>query len=169
MVTLNDHYDELRDFFVDTLGVKTLTLRMVYDELCNVSPQRSVDEIKNIIWSLNALLQTESDRLDPEPLRKAHIFPVRHPDGSVILLSADTEFAIVDRDHLAARFRDRIKLLDYTLEEVRRLKPFLQWANLEQRYLSASVKEITSFQGGPTRPISMPNRNLNRKAHALLR
>jgi hypothetical protein len=169
MVTLNDHYDELRDFFVDKLGVKTLTLRMIYDELCNVSPQRGVDELKNIIWSLNALLQTELDQLDPEPLRKAHIFPVRYPNGGVSLLSADTEFAIVDRDHLAARFRDRIKLLDYTLEEVRRLKPFLQWANLEQRYLSASVKEITSFQGGPTRPISLPNRNLNHKAHALLR
>ncbi|KAJ4286909.1 hypothetical protein N0V88_007854 [Collariella sp. IMI 366227] len=169
MVTLNDHYDELRDFFVDTLGVKTLTLRMVYDELCNISPQRGVDEIKNIIWSLNALLQTEPDLLDPGPLRKAHIFPVRYPNGGVSLLSADTEFAIIDRDHLAARFRDCIKLLDYTLEDVRRLKPFLQWSELEQRYLSASVKEITSFQGGPTRPISMPNRNLNRKAHALLR
>ncbi len=169
MVTLNDHYDELRDFFIDTLGVKMLTLQMVYDELRNSGPQRGVDEIKNIIWSLNALLQTEPDRIDPEPLRKAYIFPVRYTNGGISLLSADTEFAIVDRDYLAARFRERIKLLDYNLEDVRRLKPFLQWANLEQRYLSASVKEITSFHGGPTRSISMPNRSLKRKAHALLR
>ncbi|KAK4038181.1 hypothetical protein C8A01DRAFT_17707 [Parachaetomium inaequale] len=169
MVTLNDDYEELKDFFVDTLGVKTLTLQMVYDELLQLSPQQTADDVKRTVWSFNALLQTEPNQLDPERLRQAHVFPIRYPSGKRALGSADTDFAIVDREDLAARFRGRIKLLDYPLEEIRRLRPFLEWANLERRYLSACVKEIPSFSGGPSRRISTPNRDLKRKAHALLR
>ncbi|KAK3331475.1 hypothetical protein B0H66DRAFT_487633 [Apodospora peruviana] len=174
-VTLNDHYEDLKDFFVNTLGVRTLTLQMVYDELLQTNSSRStVDEVKNLLWSFNALLQTEPDRLlDPQPLLNASVFPVRYPgDGGTSLRSPDTvEFAIVDREHLAARFRDKIKMLDYSLEDVRRLKPFLEWAKLEHRYLSASVREITSLSGGEdtTRPITSPNRDLKRKAYGLLR
>lgn len=127
-VTLNHDYEQLEAFFLDTLKVKKLTLGMVYGELRDVQPQQSVDEIKKIIWSFNALLQTELSQLDPEQLLKSCIFSVRYPNGQTRLRSAvDTEFAIIDRDYLAERFRDCIKLLDHNLEEVRRLKPFLSW------------------------------------------
>ncbi|KAK3941989.1 hypothetical protein QBC46DRAFT_257257 [Diplogelasinospora grovesii] len=168
-VTLNDHYGDLKDFFIDTLGVKTLTLQIVYDELLQTSPQTTVDEMKSAIWSLNALLQTEPDRVGPEPLLKACVFPVEYPNGVKALRTADTEFAIVDREYLATRFKGRIKLLDYSLEDVRRLKPFFEWANLTHRYLSVSVKNITSVLDGTRRPVLVPNRDLKRKAHALLR
>ncbi|KAK5994782.1 hypothetical protein PT974_03165 [Cladobotryum mycophilum] len=168
-VTLNDHYEGLKDFFIDTLNVTTLTLQMVYDELLQIGSQRTVEEVKDIIRSFNALLQTEADKVDPAPLLKACVFLVDYPNGTVILRSADTEFAIADRNYLTDYFKDKIKLLDYDLEEVRQLKPFFEWANLTHRYLSVVVKEITSISDGVRRPISVSDRDLKRKAHALLR
>lgn len=168
-VTLNDHYEDLEDFFIGTLGVKTLTLQMVYDELLQTSPQKTLEEMKGTIWSFNALLQTEPENVDPGPLLKACIFPVEYPNGTRVLSSADTQFAIIDREYLAARFRGRIKVLDYSLAETRSLSPFFEWTNLAPRYLSNSVKEITSVSDRNKGPISVPNRDLKRKAHALLR
>jgi len=194
-VALNGQYDELEGFFIDTLGVKRLTLQMVYDDLfVQPSPQRTVEDVKSIIWSLNALLQTETGVLDHRRLLRASVFPIRSPNrgsprrtrlrprisaggsssefegnGGSFLGSADTDFAIADREYLFTRFSDQIKLLDYTLEEIRILRPFLEWANLEDRYLSRCVKETTSVSGGESRPITAPNRDLKRKAHALLR
>lgn len=168
-VTLNDNYEELRDFFVDTLGVKTLNLQMVYDELLHTSRQMTINEVKSTIWSFNALLQTEQDRLDPRPLLEARVFPVKFPDGTKALTSTGTAFAIADRDYLDSLFKDRIRVLDYSLPEVRLLKPFFEWAGLTSRFLSACVKEITSVADGRRRPISLPNRDLKPKAHALLR
>ncbi|KAJ6063689.1 hypothetical protein N7499_012369 [Penicillium canescens] len=168
-VTLNDHYEDLKDFFIDTLGVNTLTLQMVYDELLETSSESTIDETKSKIWSLNALLQTEGDYADPDPLLERSVFPVVYPDGTKGLTSAATEFAIPDREHLASQFRGRIKMLDFSLEEVRRLKVFFEWTNLTHRYLSASIKELTSFSGERTQLISAPHRDLKRKAHAILR
>ncbi|KAK4235362.1 hypothetical protein C8A03DRAFT_36794 [Achaetomium macrosporum] len=170
-VTLNDEYEELRDFFVDRLGVRTLTLQMVFDELLRTTPGTPVDEVKHTLWSFNALLQIEPDRPSPKRLLRARIFPVRCGDDAPVLKSTRTDFALIDREHLAEKFWGKINVLDFTLEQVRQLQPFIEWAGLQPRYLSAAVKQITSRppEGGRTRPISVPERNLKGKAHALLR
>ncbi|KXX74826.1 Autophagy-related protein 9 [Madurella mycetomatis] len=170
-ITLNDDYEELSDFFISKLGVGTLTLQMVYDELLLTTSRTPVRQLKNTIRSFNALLRTEQDALCPQPLLEACIFPVRYADGVLKLRSAKTEFAIVDREHLAERLRGRIKMLDYTLEQVWRLQPFFEWAGLQGRYLSVAVKEITSVARSEceTRPMLEPSRDIKRKAHALLR
>ncbi|KAF5266385.1 hypothetical protein FOXYS1_2774 [Fusarium oxysporum] len=96
-VTLDESYEELEDFFVRELGVKSLTLQMVYDEL-RQSPNSSPEEVKVAILSLNEFLQIEPAYLDPEPIRKAKVFPIRYPNGTVSLGSIDVDFAIGDRE-----------------------------------------------------------------------
>ncbi|KAL8345646.1 hypothetical protein RB601_005608 [Gaeumannomyces tritici] len=169
-VTLNDHYEDLKDFFLEILGVKTLTAQMVYDDLKQTTPEASVERVKNTIESFSSLLRAEpSSRLDPRELIQAAFLPVRYPGGPVVLRSAEANFAIVDREYLGELFRDRIKLLDYSLEDVRRLTPFFRWAGLEHCYLSRCTREITSASSESTRPIKMPSRRLRSKAHAILR
>ncbi|OQE11913.1 hypothetical protein PENFLA_c069G02111 [Penicillium flavigenum] len=170
MVTLNDHYEDLKDFFIDTLGVKTLTLQMVYDDLLETSANATINDTKSKIWSLNALLEAEDYvNLDPKPLLRRPIFPVVYPDGTKALRSGDIQFAITDREHLASRFRGKIKILDFTQEEVRQLKTFFEWTGLSYRYFSVAVKELTSLSGETTRLHPLPNRDLKRKAHSILR
>ncbi len=168
-VTLNDHYEDMKDFFVDMLGVKTLTLQMVYDELLQTTSRTPIVEVKSAIWSLNALLQSEPATVDPTPLLKKKILPVASPAGTKLLVNAKIDFSIGDREYLIEQFRGRIKMLHYDLAEVRQLSTFLKWAKLSNRYLSESVKEITSVGGGDVRAVSSETRDLKRKAHALLR
>ncbi|KAF5007724.1 hypothetical protein FDECE_5972 [Fusarium decemcellulare] len=165
---LDGCWESDKNFFVDKLGVKLLTLQMVYDEL-RQSPQSSTEEIKVAILSFNGLLQAERTNLDPEPIRKAKIFPVRYPNGTVVLSSVDVDFAIGDRDKLKAKFQDKISLLDFDLEDIRRLKSFFEWAGLQERYLSNSVRERTSIPNDSGRPISSRNRDLKRKAYYIAR
>ncbi|KAH6699334.1 hypothetical protein EV126DRAFT_364840 [Verticillium dahliae] len=168
-VTLNDDYEDLRELFVENLGVKTLTLQMVYDELLQTDAQASTDDVKAKLWSLNALLQTEQELPDPVPLRRIPIFPVKYASGATAERTIETDFAIVDNESLADKFRSRIKLLDFSREEVLRLKPFLGWVGLANRYLSAAVRESTSVAEADSRPISTPNHDIKRKAHAISR
>ncbi|KAG7135922.1 hypothetical protein HYQ45_006378 [Verticillium longisporum] len=168
-VTLNDDYEDLRELFVENLGVKTLTLQMVYDELLQTDAQASIDDVKATLWSLNALLKTEQELPDPVPLHRIPIFPVQYANGNTALRTIGADFAIVDNESLADKFRSRIKLLDFNREEVLRLKPFLEWVGLANRYLSAAVRESTSVAEADSRPISTPNHDIKRKAHALSR
>lgn len=168
-VTLNDHYEELKALFIDALGVRTLTLQMVHDELLQANPQNTIAELKTTVWSFNALLQTERNSLDPELLLKAKVFPVRHPNGSIALSSAMLEFAIGDREYLSTRFDGKIKVLDYTVKEVRQLKPFFEWTKLTTHYLSFAVIENTMVSAGVQQVIEASRRDLKQKAYALLR
>ncbi|CAG8933967.1 unnamed protein product [Penicillium salamii] len=168
-VTLNDDYDELKEFFIDTLGVQTLTLQMAYEDLLEAGPEATMDDIISKIWCLNALLPTDEAYFDPRPLLQKPIFPVRYPDGSKALRSSDTQFTIADREYLASRFRGKIKMLDFTQEEIRSLKVFFDWANLSHCYISASVRELTSISGDTTPLDPSPMRDLKRKAYAILR
>ncbi|KAH6672747.1 hypothetical protein F5X68DRAFT_175032 [Plectosphaerella plurivora] len=169
-VTLNDDYEDLKEFFVDVLGVKTLTLQMVYDELLQTQLNAPIEDVKTALRSLNALLQTENHRPDPMPLLKKPIFPVRYPDGQTALRTAETEFAVNDNESLAGKFRDQIQLLDFSREEILRLKHLIQWVGLADRYLSCVTRESTSAaRDHSTRPVTNPARDIKRKAHAILR
>ncbi|CZR37438.1 uncharacterized protein FPRO_02302 [Fusarium proliferatum ET1] len=165
---LDECWEAYEEFFVGKLGVKLLTLQMVYDEL-RQSSGNNTEETKVAILSLNGLLQTETTLLDPEPIRQAKVFPVRYPTGTVVLSSASVDFAIGDRDKLKTMFRDKVALLDFEMEEVRRLRPLIEWLKLQDRYLSNSVEENTFILGDSERPISTPNRDLKRKAYHIAR
>ncbi|KAF5578414.1 hypothetical protein FPANT_10022 [Fusarium pseudoanthophilum] len=147
---LDECWEAYENFFVGKLGTNT-------------------DETKVAVLSLNGLLQTETTRLDPEPIRQAKIFPVRYPTGTVVLSSVSVEFAIGDREKLKTMFRDKIALLDFEMDEVRRLRPLIEWLGLQDRYLSNSVEESTFISSDSERPISTPNRDLKRKAYHIAR
>jgi hypothetical protein len=66
------------------------------------------------------------------------------PDGSAQPLTALDDFAIIDRQHYADALKNKIKILDFTLEEVRRLRPLIELAGLTDRYLSRSVVDPNS-------------------------
>ncbi|RDK42854.1 hypothetical protein M752DRAFT_275955 [Aspergillus phoenicis ATCC 13157] len=169
---LNDHYQNLKEFFVNLLGVQTLTLEMVVEKVRDQgrTGSSSVDEVKSTIWTLNSLLQSEQASIvPPNQVLDSAVFPVRFPQGGVQLQTSASTFAIADRKHLLSHFSPKAKLLDFEVDEVPRLEPFLQWTGLKGRYLSSCVKEITMVGGDDARPLSNPCRDICRKAHGLLR
>ncbi|KAF5556260.1 hypothetical protein FNAPI_5783 [Fusarium napiforme] len=167
-VTLDEAYEDLKAFFVSKLGVKSLTMQMVYDEL-RQSPESSVEDIKVALFSFNDFLQTEHGNWDPDPIKTAKIFPVVYPDGTTALRSMDVDFAIADRDNLRSKFSDQIALLDFDLEDVHRLRPLFTWLKIQERYLSKCVIETTAISDDSRMPISSPRRDLGLKAYQICR
>ncbi|RGP70137.1 hypothetical protein FSPOR_4249 [Fusarium sporotrichioides] len=171
-VALNNLYPDLEDFFVNFLGVQELTLSMAYDELKEMGtrdPSPPIAAVKDTIWALNSLLVT-ADRLpDRRPVLKGTVFPVKYPNGSVKLQSGRTEFAIVDRKAMGDIFGTQAKTLDFTLDDVRRLQPFVSWLNMESRYLSTSVREISTVANGRMDKLQSSDREIKQKAEGLYR
>ncbi|KAK5625070.1 hypothetical protein RRF57_000786 [Xylaria bambusicola] len=176
-VPLKELYPDLEEFFTDLLGVSRLTLEMAYEDLKvkgNSNPEPPIQEVKDTIFAFNALLQsssTSTPRLDPTELLKSKIFPIRYPQRSVKLKVGSTDFAIVDRELYYEAFASQIKLLDFNLDETRRLDPFINWLGLSRRYLSVAVKEISTIetQSRTLRLLKNSRRSIANKAHGLLR
>ncbi|KAF5497161.1 hypothetical protein CGCS363_v008052 [Colletotrichum siamense] len=170
-VSLNEEFEDLEVFFIDFLGVKPLDLSMAIDDLKNVATRASAtsSEIKDLIWAVNSLLPAVQKPPSPRDVLKTKIFPIAYPNGRVTVRTATTGFCIIDRESLKYSFRNKVNFLDFTLEQVARLRPFLEWTHLEDRYLSRCVKEITSFHGGPATPMTNPQRQIRNRAHELLR
>ncbi|KAH8124644.1 hypothetical protein LI328DRAFT_166990 [Trichoderma asperelloides] len=167
-IEIHSDYEDLEDFFVGMLGVTSITVQMLYDELKQPSSQRDINDVKVAILSLSSLLQTSTVPLDPQPILDNAIFPVRSCNGEVALRSAKVDFAIPDRDYLSDMFKEKIAMLDLDLENIHRLKPFFEWTKLQGRYLSSCVVEGTSVSE-KGRPISAKHRDLKRKAYYFLR
>ncbi|CAG7555872.1 unnamed protein product [Fusarium equiseti] len=171
-VALNDLYPDLEEFFVDFLGVQELTLDMAYDELKEMGtrvPSPPIAAVKETIWALNSFLSSEEHPPNEDPVFRGKVFPVKYPNGSVKLQSGRTQFAIADRKTLGDIFGLQAMMLDFTLDEVRRLRAFLSWLNLESRYLSASVREISTVAGGRMDKLQSPDRELDQRAESLYR
>ncbi|KAF5722941.1 hypothetical protein FMUND_2298 [Fusarium mundagurra] len=175
MGTLDDTYELLRDFFVEKLGIESLSLRILYNRLIK-SPKCEPQQMKEAIFILNDFLRSEPAFLDPQPVRNAEIFPVRDPDGSVSLRSVETDFAIGDNDNLRISFEKHISVIDFDLREFHRLKPFFRWLKLESRYLSRLVREdvtVVVGKGGffapPAVPIPYGKRNWKAMARYITR
>ncbi|RFU75723.1 hypothetical protein TARUN_6482 [Trichoderma arundinaceum] len=169
-VALDDCYAGMENFFVNKLGIGRLTAGIVYDKLLEIGLETPpISEVGDTLELFSSLLRESQEQLDPGPLLRRRLFPVKCLDNVSRLVSAEIDFAIGDRQHLVEPFTGRAKMLDFDLGEVSRLKPFFKWAGLERRYLSTLVTETTFVAGGLTRPISDVNRDIKRKAHALLR
>ncbi|KAK4445769.1 hypothetical protein QBC34DRAFT_487117 [Podospora aff. communis PSN243] len=163
-------YGDLKEFFVGMLGVSTMTAAMVYEKLTTEHDDSfTVAEAKETIMVFNSFLATDPGNFEPEPVRANRIFPVRTPGGRVGLRRGTDAFSLLDQKPLGEAFSHVANFLDCSLQELRILGPFIQWVGLGNRYLSASVKEITSADRESTRPISASQRQIKAKAHALLR
>lgn len=169
-ISLNDDYEDLEELFVDFLGVRRVDLQMAVDELKEVgnSDTASLEQLRESIWTVNSLLPTESTLPSSKNIVRNRIFPIRNAGGSVMRGSIATSFFVVDREQLGELFAPKVKLLDFTLEDVVRLRAFFDWTGLDNRYLSNCVKETTSVSRESV-PVLDPNRQVRNRAHAILR
>jgi hypothetical protein len=168
---INSLYRDLRHFFVEKLRVPTLNLKLVYDELTKTHLRdKPVEDVKALLWALNSLLRSEQNHPDPAHLLNSRILPVRAANDQISLHSINADFAINDREAWFKHLKGSgAKFLDYSLQEVRRLEPFITWTGLSGKYLSKCIFEETKLKGGAATPISCSRYDLKNKAYALLR
>ncbi|KAF2667223.1 hypothetical protein BT63DRAFT_481662 [Microthyrium microscopicum] len=146
-VSLSTAYKGLTSFFHKTLAIPKPSLDMHILALCqkaleNPEKSRILEEMRNIC----ALQPTEV--LLRSKLSDSKFLPIRNCAGDLTWASASSTYAIIDRREYGTVFAGKICLLDFTLEAVHSLRPFLSALGLQCRYLSALVKEETKVQEG---------------------
>lgn len=166
--SLNEEYNDLEDFFVDFLGVRRINVEMAIDELKDAGQRLSLTDVKSSILTVNSLLEIDKpgayslDSGDP-------VFPVREADGTLGCVSSSVEFFVIDLSYEAGVPKGRVRFLDFSLEEVIKLQPFLRWANLEDRLLSNNTKKFPSRGDSPAELVSDREQQISNRARALLR
>jgi len=169
-ISIIGQYKDFKDMFVGVLKVKIPDLGMLIEELSRVARSSpKADDVKSLIWQINSFTPS---RKALEKLVDHPIFPVRVPSGTaeaIELRDRNGNFSIIDRQPWADAFQGEVDFLHFTLEEVRKLQPFLFCLGLEGRYLSRVVVEKSSFQGNIQEPSGKRTRQLRRRAHALSR
>lgn len=143
---INSSYSEdLEPFFVQRLNISPASLTTLVEGIRSLAQgQPSVDEIKRMIWVINDMGPLESDL---ESLKPYNILPVRTPGSTperILFQNCSSNFVITDRVKLADIFRGHAKFLDFSLEDVRLLDPFLDALGLKAKYLSLICTEETA-------------------------
>ena len=142
---------------------------MLVDELSRVvSSKLTVDDVKSLTWQINSF---SPSRKALEKLKTLPIFPVNAASSGLgsVLRVQNEKFLIIDRQPWADAFQGRINFLDFNLEEVRRLQPFLSSFDVENCYLSRAVAETSSFQGKDREQSRKRTRQVRSRAYAIAR
>jgi hypothetical protein len=152
-----------------------MTLDMIFDKLENETVELTAEDSKQTLLACSSLLTCEDEevlrdlRQERSIFLDRKVFPVRFANGEIELCEGSMDFPLIDRHSLAEDFAGKAKFLDFDMDEVRLLQPLISWIGLEGRYLSKMVREISSADSNSTRPLSDPQREIRRRAHALLR
>jgi hypothetical protein len=165
-ISLATTYKEHASFFRNILGLKKPSLEMhilalVEKSSDNPNKESILQEMRNI-----CALDPKPENLQPK-LSDCACFPVRKHSGEIEWLNSSKSFAIVDRAEYGQIFRDKIKTLDFSLEEVHSVSILLEGLKLETKYLSEAVTEETRVEGSVAH--ADLTRDLRRKAYAITR
>jgi hypothetical protein len=104
---------------------------------------------------------------DVAGLQRSKIFPVILRNGQTSFTDTTADFAIIDRSVYGSAFADRIRVLEYSIEEVRACRQLLLALGLKRRHLSELVEEKTTVRGGVIN--SELTQSFRLKAYALFR
>ncbi|EXJ92319.1 hypothetical protein A1O3_00869 [Capronia epimyces CBS 606.96] len=167
--SLEDHYPELKSFFVNILKVPEVNARVLLEGLLDIAKAETpqIDKTKEILLALGPMLETDSgssSSIDEllEPLGQKKFLPVRFKDR-VSLQETTSNFFIIDHERFGRAFEGKVELLDFTLEEFRLLEGFFRMCRLEKHYLSACVVESSEV---PTEAIEDSARTLDFRRRA---
>ena len=162
-----DYPEALTDFFLTFLRISPATLRTLVEALKSLGESRSsVESIKEMIKAIN---RKDPERQDLESLATCNVLPIRRQVfGSITLGNLQETFAIIDNTKLSAIFQDHVDLLDFSLEEVHELAPFLGGLGLQSKYLSRLYTTQTSCDENGTAD-EILTRKFTDRAYEILR
>lgn len=159
----------MEPFFQNRLRISPASLSTLVEGLCSLADgQPSIDHVKEMIWAISAMNPETSDLIPLVPCNILPVKRVRHGSAEVSLQNCGSNFTVVDRTKLADIFRGHVGFLDFSLEEVRQLDPFLRALNLSKKYLSCVCTEETACSGDGVLDTNLTEK-FNDRAYHLLR
>jgi hypothetical protein len=146
---LQSYPEELKPFFLERLRISPASMSTLVEELFALATRHpTVQRVKQLIWAINGMRPRPNDLNN---LLTCNFLPVRVPQPGaahrIEFRACQSDFAIIDRIKLAEIFEGRVELLDFSLEEILQLEPFLRSLGLGSKYLSLLCREETDCQG----------------------
>jgi hypothetical protein len=145
-------YPELEEFFVNVLGVSTVTDVFMMKQLAAAAakPFKNADEIKRLMLSASQLLDVNSQSsqfgTSMEILQRSKYLPCKSPSGHDMFRSPEETFFIVDNKYYTEKFSGKLILLDFTYEQLSFLHELFRILRLDDRYLARHVRRETSAE-----------------------
>ncbi|KAF1938515.1 hypothetical protein EJ02DRAFT_457780 [Clathrospora elynae] len=165
-------YPDLETFFTQRLKIKIVSPSMLIKEISQMT-KNSEPDIENIrkrlieVGMILAKGKIDSDVEDSlDELAQCKFLPQKFVDGSATLVDLDQDFAIPDHARFSDAFAEEDVLLDFTVEEVQIMDAMFQYMGLENRYLSANVREESSIRDDVNED-DLLSQYLQAKAYAL--
>jgi hypothetical protein len=150
-VPIASMYPKLEEFFVNVLGVSTVTDVFMMEQLAAAAtkPFKNADEIKRLMLSASELLDVNSQSsqfgTSMEILQQSKYLPCKSPSGHMFR-SLEETFFIVDNKYYAEKFSGKLVLLDFTYEQLIFLHELFRILRLDDRYLARHVRRETSAE-----------------------
>ena len=166
-VAIASDFPELEDFFVRTLQVKLPNKLTYIDELatlCCLNSNPSVSQVKVLLWEINSWGPSESDL---DTLKPLNFIPVRRPNKKQCLQTVGDIFVLFDRQGHVSNFKDKVASLDFSMEDLRLLRPLICGLGLEMRYTSNLVEEESRAEDAILEPFL--SKDLQLRAYAFYR
>lgn len=166
-IALIRHYADLQAFFVQRLGVEEPDIDTYITELQLLTTNYQtppLEKVKGLIKEINSF-EPRTGALDR--LTSSNILPVKGLDDKTGLSTTSDLFAIVDRSGYGSAFQGKVPVLDFSIEDVRDLRPIISALNLEGRYMSRLVIESSEVKDS-SRKENLSSR-VQKRAYALLR
>jgi hypothetical protein len=162
-------YSDLAGLFKDKLLIQAPTIASLIEELrllVDESP-RNMTAIKLAISCISGLNPLVNDL---EELMELSCLPVRVLGSTrVKFMRPSEEFFIADTREFEQLFNGKVPILDFMLEELHALHPFLEALGLTDRYMSVAVQETTSVQQSSDVPSKSLSQAFRARSKALYR
>jgi hypothetical protein len=157
-------YPKLKEFFVDVLGINTVTDVFLMKELAAAASRQSKD-VENIKRLMLAASQKLDGRSPPdrygnslEILEANKFLPCTLPNGGMVFCTTEDAFFIVDNQSYGIKFQRKLLLLDFSYEQLNSLHELFCILRIDDRYLQRhvdleTVSETSSIHDGMTKDI----------------
>ncbi|KAI9641117.1 hypothetical protein NHQ30_010547 [Ciborinia camelliae] len=165
-ISIATEYKTQRIFFQKVLGIRKPDVEMhilaLQKHALEDPDKKSIlGELKNIC-ALNPVGSVLRAKLS-----QCKFLPVYRPSEGIEWMDSSDSFAIVDRKEYGDIFKNKINMLDFSLEEVHSINIILVGLGLEERYISRAVKEETKIGNGLLNDTL--TKDLRRKAYGICR
>jgi hypothetical protein len=157
---LVNRYPDCRSLFYDKLSLRNATIDHVINELELLSPTAALTVRKELLLVLNDYVARSVPNSSILRLKDKNIIPVGFGDSEwkYRLMNYNRNvWYLADRTSLRDSFDGKVWLLEFTVEEVRKISPLIKAMDLEDYLLSKAVVETTETVGDP---ISDPDQTL---------
>lgn len=163
-------YPDLADLFMDTLLIKEPTIATYIEELRHLIAKPFPRDIASIKGAIKCISNLDPTIEDLDELLNLSCLPVHVPGSSTIkLMKPSDKFFIADRREYEQVFKEKVPVLDFLLEEIYYLWPFIEALELTDRYMSVAVQEKTGVQQSSEALSKSLSQDFRAKAGALYR